>query len=157
MSSCEAELSAIGSGCVESLGVRSLLLEMGLPAVVQVRTDSSSAKAVANRRGLGKMKHIQLRLLAVQQRVADKLLTIGKVSTDVNLSDLLTKAMNMDRHYRLSYDIGLRGRAFEEACGLRERSASTVERGSSVSALTSVGKNPHGCAPEGRVRFPCAH
>ena len=43
LSSCEAELYAIGSGCVESLGVRSLLLEMGLPAVVQVRTDSSSA------------------------------------------------------------------------------------------------------------------
>ena len=62
------------------------------------------------------MKHIQLRVLAVQQWVVDKLLTIGKVSTDDSLSDLLTKVMNVDRHFSLSYEIGLRGRAFEEAC-----------------------------------------
>ena len=51
----------------------------------------------------------------MQQWVTDKLLTIGKVSTDENLSDLLTKAMNVDRHFHLFYEIGLRGRAFEEA------------------------------------------
>ena len=66
------------------------------------------------------------------------------------LSYLLTKAMHMDRHYRLSYEIGLRGRAFEEACGLRERSASTLESGS---VLTSVGKAPHGRAQKGVLDF----
>ena len=61
------------------------------------------------------MKHIQSRMLAMQQWVADKLLTIGKVSSEGDLSDLLTRAMGVKRHYNLAYKIGLRGRAFDEA------------------------------------------
>ncbi len=115
LSSCEAELYAIGTGCVESLGLRSLLLELGLPAVVVVKTDSSSAKAISQRRGPGKMKHIQLRLLAMQQWVSDRLLSVNKVSTDENISDLLTKGMSIERHFRLAYGLGLRGGPFDAA------------------------------------------
>ena len=114
LSSCEAELYAIGSGCVESLGLRSLLLEVGVRTAVVIKTDSSSAKAVANRRGPGRMKHIQLRMLAVQGWVKDKLLLLSKVSSEENLSDLLTKAMSEQRHYLLARKLGLRGGPFDE-------------------------------------------
>ena len=107
LSSCEAELYAMGSGAVEALGLKSLLDELGFNLPVKLFTDSSSAKAVAARRGPGKMKHIELRMLALQDWVRDRMLFIYKVATEVNPSDLLTKPMTEERTRMLSRMIGL--------------------------------------------------
>ena len=52
---------------------------------------SSSAKSTTARRGLPRMKHTQLRLLGVQDLVQQRPLTVGKVTSDENRSDILTK------------------------------------------------------------------
>ncbi len=46
-----------------------------------VYTDSSSAKALAQRRGVGRLKHVDLRHLWIQSCVRQKLLRLKKVGT----------------------------------------------------------------------------
>ena len=56
LSSAEAEYYAIVTGVAEALAVQAMAEEMGWKMSVRVHTDSSAAKAVASRRGLGSWK-----------------------------------------------------------------------------------------------------
>ena len=67
LSSAEAELYGIGSGAIEGLGASQLLREWQYETVPLLQTDSQSALAVCKRRGPGRMKHIELKMLAVQE------------------------------------------------------------------------------------------
>jgi hypothetical protein len=59
LSSGEAEYYAIVTGWAEGLGLQALAEDLGWKAAVRLWTDSSAAKAVANRRGLGKLRHVE--------------------------------------------------------------------------------------------------
>ena len=71
-SSGEAELLSMYDGAARGVGLLSILSEMGVAPVlslVQVRTDSAVAKSFTATRGLGKMKHVQVKLLWLQEQV----------------------------------------------------------------------------------------
>ena len=70
-SSGEAELYACNKGASIGLGIRSNLGDMGIVIAPQMTlsTDSSTAKAIASRRGLGKVRHIDVEELWIQERV----------------------------------------------------------------------------------------
>ena len=67
LSSAEAELYAIGSGAIEGLGAAQLLQVWQCKAVPLLLTDSQGALAVCKRRGPGRMKHVELKMLTVQE------------------------------------------------------------------------------------------
>ncbi len=91
-SSCEAELYALGSCAVEALQLASLLAEQGWAVEPPlVYSDSSSALTLVGRKGQGRLKHVEIRLLAIQDWKEEGRLRLGKVATLDNLSDLLTK------------------------------------------------------------------
>ena len=48
------------------------------------------------RRGLGKVRHIDVTQLWVQEKIAQKVFRICKVNTTENLSDALTKGISQD-------------------------------------------------------------
>ena len=75
-SSGESELYAMSVGAAEALGLRELLTDIGLPTTVRLRCDSTAAMGTASRQGLGRMKHVQVRDLALQQWIADGRLTL---------------------------------------------------------------------------------
>ena len=77
--------TAMGKGSVSILG------DMGLKFNLQVCTDSATAKGIASRKGLGKVRHIEVCQLWIQQEVANKNIHIVKVKGPNNLSDILTK------------------------------------------------------------------
>ena len=54
-------------GAAEALGLRELLTDIGLPTTIRLRCDSTAAMGTATRQGLGRMKHVQVRDLALQQ------------------------------------------------------------------------------------------
>ena len=56
-----------------------------------VYSDSSSALTLVGRKGQGRLKHVEIRLLAIQDWKEEGRLRTGKVATLENLSDLLTK------------------------------------------------------------------
>ena len=54
-------------------------------------TDSSTAKSIANRKGTGRVRHIEVCQLWIQQEVANNRIEIIKVKGENNIADVLTK------------------------------------------------------------------
>ena len=70
ISSAEAEFYAMIEAVTRAKGLLSLAGEMGfdgLSNVIHVGTDSSAAKSFVSRRGLGRMRHLQIRDLWLQK------------------------------------------------------------------------------------------
>ena len=61
-----------------------------------VHTDASAAKGIASRRGLGKVRHIEVSQLWLQEKVMRGEIKVIKVKGTENLSDSLTKYVNRD-------------------------------------------------------------
>ena len=91
LSSAESELYALSSLVGEARGLVQFLEELGTSVHLEVHCDSSAAIAVSARLGPGKMKHILLRHLWIQQMVRDGMLSVKKISSNNNCADVLTK------------------------------------------------------------------
>eukprot|EP00435_Cladocopium_sp_Y103_P042256 s218_g11.t1 len=70
---------------------------------IAVVTDSSSGKAFAQRLGVGRMKHIDVKFLWLQRCVKEQLLTMESVGTLFNVADLGTKKLNKARRLFLMF------------------------------------------------------
>ena len=106
LSSAEAEYYAMTKGAAAALGIRSLLDDWNLKCMIELYSDSSSARAFAARRGIGKQRHIQTRFLWLQERVAAKHLRVCRVGTDSNPADVFTKQLDRTKLARFEYDLG---------------------------------------------------
>ena len=71
LSSGEAEYYATVTGCAEGLEMQSVAEDLGWKAEMWLWTDSSAAKAIGNRWGLGKFRHVELKWLWVQDVVKE--------------------------------------------------------------------------------------
>ena len=91
LSSAEAELIALVKCSSELLGVRSMLRDFGRDSEGVVYVDSSAALAIARRKGAGKMRHINVNSLWIQERQNEKDLELRKVLGTDNPADLMTK------------------------------------------------------------------
>ena len=69
LSSGEAEFYAEIKGVAESLGMQSLLADLGVTVTIEVITDSSAALGTASRIGIGKIKHLDVGWLWIQDLV----------------------------------------------------------------------------------------
>ena len=96
LSSGEAEYYSLVKAASMSIGLRSISVDLGvsfgLPIVL--KSDASAAIGIANRLGLGKIRHIETNQLWLQSKVNSKDLMIEKVGADENLSDALTKPVD---------------------------------------------------------------
>ena len=92
-SSAESEAKAITEGCIEALYVKHLLEHLtARPFKIEVRTDSSSAKAIMQRLGPGRRaKHLEVKTMWVQRLNKIGLVSLNKLGTLENVADLLTK------------------------------------------------------------------
>ena len=91
LSSGEAEYVAIVKAVAEALGLQSLARDLGEDVPVFVLTDSAAARGIANRVGLGKIRHLDTRLLWLQELVRDGRVRVRRVRGDSNPADHLTK------------------------------------------------------------------
>ena len=92
LSSCKAELYSMGSAAVGALWLAGFLMEQGLlkePPIVA--GDSSSALQLASRVGHGRLKHVEVRLLALQHWHSEGRIRLRKIPTADNGADILTK------------------------------------------------------------------
>jgi hypothetical protein len=112
LSSGEAEFYAAIKGGAEGIGVRSLLADMGMVVKVEVYQDSTAAKGVASRLGIGKIKHLQTGWLWMQDAVRRGDLELIKICGKINPADVLTKPKSIAEAIRLTdalwYDIRVR-------------------------------------------------
>ena len=96
LSSGEAEYYGIVKGASIGLGIRSMIGDLGINMTIQVNTDASAARGIACRRGLGKVRHIEVNQLWVQDRVANGDIEIVKINGKENIADILTKHVNSE-------------------------------------------------------------
>ena len=100
-SSCEAETNGLASGLAEALGMRSLRLELKQNYSICIRSDSIAARALTMRSGLGRCKHLDIKLLWIQEVATRPYVKIKPVTSQDNLADLGTKFLERGRHVKL--------------------------------------------------------
>ena len=71
------------------MGIQSVIKDLGIDIKLQVLTDSSAAKGIASRRGLGKVRHIEVNQLWLQGKVAYGEVRIDKGSGGQKISRML--------------------------------------------------------------------
>ena len=76
------------------------LQELGHEVILMNHVDSQSAKAWASKRGLGRMKHVMLKYMYVQDVVEKKLTNLAYIRTKQNKADLMTKCHTSEAHKR---------------------------------------------------------
>ena len=91
LSSGEAELYAINHGAREAIGIQQLALELGIPLEVKIYTDASAVVGIVHRVGSGRLKHVSVQELWLQQHVGEGRIQVKKIGRERNLADYLTK------------------------------------------------------------------
>ena len=84
-----------------------LLQELGHQVILMNHVDVQSAKAWASKRELGRMKHVMLKYMYVQDVVEKKLTIVAYINTKQNKADLMTKCHTSEAHKRGCAMIGL--------------------------------------------------
>ncbi len=108
LSTAESELLAMTTGVQEGQFARHLLDELGVKATVTVYSDSSAARAVVARRGVGRMKHLAVRDIWLQSQLRSGAIDVKCVGSEVNPADLFTKSFAGPRFRTLAKLIGMR-------------------------------------------------
>ena len=106
MSSGEAEYYALVKGAAEGLGMQALMKDLGWKAKVRISVDASAAKSVASRVGIGKIRHLDVKFLWIQEAVRAGKITIRKVRGVENPAGILTKPKGVDEVEDLLKSIG---------------------------------------------------
>ena len=92
LSSGEAEYYGCVRAASQLLGIKSIMGDLGISNKrLRVKTDASVAKSLASRRGLGGIRHIEVNMLWLQEKVNNGTIEIEKVKGEINRSDALTK------------------------------------------------------------------
>ena len=90
-SSMEAEFMSVVTGLSEGLGVCSLLSDFGFRASLIVLSDSSAGRQACLRVGVGKVRHLDVRYLLVQDLLRRRQFSLEPVLGTENVADLLTR------------------------------------------------------------------
>ena len=110
LSSAEAEFYAMTEAVIRAKGVINVMIELGFEVKtdLQLHTDSSAAKSFVSRKGLGKMKHLEIRDLWLQREVALGRVVVNKVDGTKNPADLMTKYLRKEEIESRLERMGLR-------------------------------------------------
>ena len=90
-SSGEAEFYAPTKSALRALGAVAVAADMAKVVKPRVRVDATASKAIASRRGVGRVRHLHTQLLWIRDSVARRELTIAKVPERETPADLGTK------------------------------------------------------------------
>ena len=115
---------------------------------IRIRTDASAAKGIASRRGLGKVRHIEVNQLWLQEKVNAGDIEVMKVKGEGNLADALTKPLDgpgTSKHLVLTKQEVVAGRhnltpdfeAAEDEQGLMQEAPGT-QAGAGLSVISEL-------------------
>ena len=96
LSSGEAEYYGMVKGTSVALGLQAVLSDFDVHCDIVLKSDASAAIAIASRRGLGKVRHIEVCQLWIQYKLRRGDIKVVKVGTHENVADALTKYVSKD-------------------------------------------------------------
>ena len=94
-STADAEMYQIRSVTFEGFSIRSLLRELG--SSVELTTMTDAGRAMCSRKAFGKLKHVNIRFLWIQDAVAKKKVTLKREPSISNVANLGTKHFTKER------------------------------------------------------------
>ena len=109
LSSGEAEYYAAASSASDSL-----LLKEGIEfltcrkCIVHLHLDSSAARGIITRQGVGRVRHLQIRTLFLQDLHKQGILSVHPVGTKDNTADIGTKPLSGKRIKLLMHWLGFK-------------------------------------------------
>ena len=106
----EAELYAAVSGMKDMILIKRALSFIGMSAKMELRLDSSAARAMLERQGAGRVRHVEVAVLWAQHWVKDRGVAVRAEPTRTNCADLGTKVHSVARFRELFDMIRLMGR-----------------------------------------------
>ena len=108
LSSTESEYYGASSGCSEGLFLKSIQEFISGEGNVNMvcRLDNSAARQLVLRSGVSKIRHIEARMLWLQEKAKSKAFSVAGISTVWNTADLGTKGLTGERINMLLYMLG---------------------------------------------------
>ena len=97
---------ALVKGASVGLGAVAMGTDLGTTLPLDLETDSTTAKAISLRRGVGKIRHLHTPLLWVQKRAQQKDFRLFKVDGKKNAADLGTKFLDSLTMKRYLHECG---------------------------------------------------
>ena len=101
---------------------------------MEVYLDSSAARGVFQRQGVGRVRHLEVKSLWVQEALQRKLFSLHAVNTQANLADFGTKGLAVKRFHELREKLGIGNYMTEDRLGAIQEK----ENGKSVNAACCV-------------------
>ena len=93
-------------GATEGIGLISLAQDIGIKLDVRMHVDASAALGIIERRGVGRVRHLDVGTLWLQEQQLRRILEIRKVEGLKNPGDLFTKNLALERVDTFSGMIG---------------------------------------------------
>ena len=106
-SSGEAELAAVVRGSTEALGMQAMLEDWGFVVSLEVRSDATAAIGIVRRQGLGRVRHLAVADLWVQQKALAGILQMEKHPGLTNPADMMTKGVDAETLVRHMLCLGM--------------------------------------------------
>ena len=94
LSSAEAELYATVTAASEGMGLTAMAKDYGKERVTHMHVDATAAIGIAERKGLGKVRHLDTQALWIQDAVRRRRVSLEKVLGTENPADLMTKHLD---------------------------------------------------------------
>ena len=98
-------------GVSEALHLRNLLAWLGMPLKIIVRTDSSANRAMMSRLGVGKVRHLEVKTLWIQELIHARKIFVEKIKGEHNVADVGTKPLNKGQFEKIRLELGIHDEA----------------------------------------------
>ena len=142
LSSAESETYAAASAVMDTILIRTILCwVLQVRILMYLYLDSSAARGVLSRRGVGRLRHLSCRVLWLQNLVGDKLLQVKAVLGTINPADVSTKRLSIARLESLMYLFGLWSTVQNQLVGSDD--PGRIFRHLPQQALSNSGRNSH--------------
>ena len=107
LSSGEAELAAVIKGAAEGLGLKAVLSDFGIHVGLEMFSDATAAIGMVRREGLGRVRHLAVADLWIQQKVRSGDIQVAKIPGADNPSDICTKGLDQGTINKHMSNLGL--------------------------------------------------
>ena len=129
----------------EIIGIGSLVKDLGNDMKAVLYADSSAAIAISKRRGSGKLRHINIGLLWIQEKTERGDSVVKKVKGVSNPSDMMTKNVSQEklsRYMEMVRQKIVAGRAQEGLCLQRGKAKHNQSKEQQAECM-SLNSNPN--------------
>ena len=92
LSTAEAELLACEKGSTELMGMSSTDEDLGTKEGITLKVDATACHAIFNRTGVGRVRHLDVRRLWIQEKAKEGIIRYMRVSRQGHAVDSFTKA-----------------------------------------------------------------